>query len=119
MNGGSVSARAGRTMWALCSQMGRSSSNCLHTSLTKARPTLEVISASPRLRVLKLKRTSQRLASTGMAAPTRTGVDDAAEAGHARSPGPWLSTSMRPSTTPRGVGNFWTERMRVRHPSVS
>ena len=34
-------------------------------------------------------------------------------------PGPNESASMRPSTTPRGVGNFWIERIFERGPSVS
>ncbi len=118
MNGGSVSASAGRTMWALFSQIGRSSSNCLHTSATKACPTVEVASASPRLRVLKLNRTSEVTASTGTAAPMSR-VSTMPLKRVTAKPGPWLSTSMRPSTTPRGVGNFCTERIRDRVPSVS
>ena len=118
MKGGSVSARAGRLMWALFSHTGRSSSNCLHTSRTKASETVDVMAASPRLRVLKLKRTSQRLASTGVAEPTRN-VSTMPLKRVVAKPGPWLSTSMRPSTTPRGVGNFWIDRIRAMWPSIS
>ena len=38
MNGPSLSASAGRTRWALCSQIGVSSANCLSTSGANAWP---------------------------------------------------------------------------------
>ena len=68
--------------------------------------------------VLKLKRTSQRLASIGVAAPIRN-VSTMPLKRVSPKPGPSLSTSMRPSTTPRGVGNCWIDRMIALWPSVS
>ena len=110
MNGPSVSARAGRTRWALCSQMGMSSRTCLSTSAAKASPTRRVVSSSPMVRTLKLNRTTHRSASTGVVT-ARLIVSTIPLKLTTEMPGPQAWLSMRPSTTPRGVGNFCEDRM--------
>ena len=66
MNGPSLSASAGRTRWALCSQIGLSSRNCLSTSCTNAWPTFRVVSSSPIDLKRKLKRVMHRSAVMGV-----------------------------------------------------
>ena len=105
MNGPSLSARAGRTRWALCSQIGLSSRNCLSTSRTKAWPTLRVVSSSPIVLNRKLKRVMQRSAVIGVVT-ARLIVSTIPPKRTIATPGPICSESMRPSMIPRGRGEL-------------
>src|SRR5947207_10837123 len=111
MNGPSPSASAGRTRCALCSQIGLSSRTCLCTSLTNALPTPSVVFTSPMVRKRKLNRTTHLSRSIGVVT-ARFNVSTMPENDTSEIPGPHDVVSMRPSITPRGVGNFWLERIR-------
>ena len=86
-------------------------------SSTNAWPTVELRASSPILRTVKLKRMWHLLSVSGVLQPIST-VSTIPEKRMTLNPGPKESASIRPSTTPRGVGNFWIDRILVKGPSV-
>src|SRR5207248_1834320 len=90
--------------------MGLSSSSCLWTSSTNALPTFWVVFGSPIVLKRKLKRTMHLSRSMGVVT-ARLRVSTMPVNETSEMPGPQDWVSIRPSITPRGVGNFCDDRI--------
>ena len=77
-----------------------------------------MVSSSPIVLKRKLKRVMQRSAVIGVVT-ARLIVSTIPAKRTTATPGPICSESIRPSITPRGVGNFWLDRICVPGKPVS